>query len=308
MSADLSTQSAPAVTRPRSVSAGGKLAVIAPSGKFAREPFENGIAWLRERYEVSFSEDIYEVDAYHAGTAARRSAELIAALEDDSVDAIVCARGGFGATQLLPDLSLSAIQKANKMIIGFSDVTALHARWTEAGVASLHAPMVGALAKASPAVQNAWIKRMEDPLSSIEHEISPRNAAADSACVSGDLVGGNLAVLSALLGTPFAPKLEGKLLFLEDVGERPYRIDRLLISWKQSSLLNGIAGIVLGTFTDCKAGPDGLEIDDVFQRHFAEASVPMWSGLSSGHIEENYPLTLGIRYQVEGGRFFSSSL
>ncbi len=281
--------------------------MIAPSGKFAREPFDAGIAWLRERYEVAFSDTIYEVDAYHAGTAARRISELHNALADDAVDAIICARGGFGATQLLPRLPLADIRKANKMIIGFSDVTALHARWNEAGVLSLHAPMVGALAKASPAVRDAWIRQLEHPFSPIDHAVSPLNEAADSATVSGELVGGNLAVFSALLGTPFMPKLNRKLLFLEDVGERPYRIDRLLITWQQSGLLDHLAGIVLGTFTECHPGQDGLSVLDVFQRHFGESEIPVWDGLPSGHIDENYPLTLGAPYEIQGLHFRSGT-
>ena len=117
----------------RPVSAGAKLALVAPAGPFEREAFDAGVAWLRERYEVTFDEGVYSKSGYFAGDDNRRLQELITALTDPSVDAIVCARGGYGATRLLPNLDVELVSSVNKTLVGFSDVTALHSLWARAG-------------------------------------------------------------------------------------------------------------------------------------------------------------------------------
>jgi muramoyltetrapeptide carboxypeptidase len=282
---------------PRPVRPGSRLAVVAPAGPFDEEAFCAGISWLRERYEVVHRPDIFERTGYLAGHDGRRLAELLEALSDPSIDAIVCARGGFGATRLLPGIPTAAVREADKAIVGFSDITALHALWAAAGVPSVHAPMVAALGRATAEIRACWIEAVESPETPRCHKLRPLNAPSRSA---GRLLGGNLAVLGALLGTPFQPNLVDCVLFLEDVGERPYRIDRVLTSMRQAGLFDGLRGLVLGAFTEAEPGPDGVATEDVFLDHFADAPFPVLAGFPAGHIDENEAIPFGRTVRIEG--------
>ncbi len=282
----------------RPVRAGGHLRIVAPSGPFDRERFEAGVTWLRDRYLVSYSDAIHSRSGYFAGPDERRLFELNEAVHDDTVDAILCARGGYGATRILPGIDRAAVRRANKMIIGFSDVTALHAVWAGAGVRSIHAPMAASLALAPPEIRQAWVESVENQTELSRWELQALSLLDHP--VAGRFFGGNLAVLHALVGTPYAPPLDGVILFLEDVGERPYRIDRMLTTLDQAGWFVPIAGVVLGSFTQGDPAPDGVSIDDVFAHHFAGRPFPVLRGFPAGHIEENQPIGFGTRAVIEG--------
>lgn len=283
-------------TRP--VGPGAHLRVIAPAGPFNRESFDSGIEWLRQRYQVTFSDDIYSKAGYFAGNDERRLSELNQAIADPEVDAILCARGGFGCTRLLPGLDEGAIARANKTIIGFSDITALHSLWARAGVRSIHAPMVASLGRASDGIRHAWVESVENQNEFSTWELERVNTSGADAA-EGRFFGGNLAVLTALVGTPYAPPLDGCVLFVEDVGERPYRVDRMLTTLRQAGWFDNIAGLVLGTFTEGDPGPDGIAVDDVFGSHFDLAPFPVLKGLPVGHIDENQPVSFGGPARIE---------
>ncbi|MDF1825578.1 MAG: LD-carboxypeptidase [Verrucomicrobiales bacterium] len=283
----------------RPVTEGSRLAIVAPSGPFDEEAFRLGVGWLRERYEVVYSDNIYSRFGYLAGSDEHRLHDLAEAINDPSIDAILCARGGFGATRLIPHLDVPAIHEANKMIVGFSDVTALHSLWASAGVRSIHAPMVAALSRASEAIRKDWVSTLEYPERSRQWSLSAFNCASPKA-VQGTLIGGNLAVLGALNGTPYTPPLDGAILFIEDVGERPYRVDRMLTTLSQSGWFERIGGLVIGAFTEGDPGKDGVSVDDVFRRHFDGAPFPVLTGFSAGHIDENIPLPFGSPARIEG--------
>lgn len=289
---------------PRPVEKGSRLAIVAPSGPFDVDAFGEGVAWLKTRYELVHSPDIFSREGYLAGSDSHRLRDLQDAIHDPSVDAILCARGGFGATRLLPQLELNEIAAANKLIVGFSDITALHSLWARAGVRSLHAPMVAALGRASEPVRNEWISALETPAAARRELLEVVSPGERDGPVAGILFGGNLAVLGALNGTPYAPPLKGAILFLEDVGERPYRIDRMLTTLHQSGWFDEIAGLILGSFTEGDPGPDGVTIDEVFHRHFAGTRFPVLSGFPAGHIDENCPLPLGANARIEGNELF----
>lgn len=283
----------------RPVAEGSVLSVVAPSGPFDRERFEAGVKWLEERYEVQFDEGIFSKNGYLAGDDDRRLNELIGALVAPEVDAILCARGGYGSTRLLPELDPGLVSNANKLLVGFSDVTALHALWSRADVRSMHAPMVGVLAEASDKVREAWWATLEGRSAGRSWDLETLRFGYGE----GALIGGNLAVLAAMLGTRYAPSVAGKILFLEDVGERPYRIDRMLTSLIQAGWFEACAGVVLGAFTEGEPGADGTTIDEVLHERLGDLSVPVVSGLSAGHIDENEPLLFGTLARIAGGEF-----
>ena len=186
------------------------------------------------------------------------------------------------------------------MIVGFSDITALHALWTAAGVRSVHAPMVAALGNAPEIIREKWIRALEHPVQPLQWCLQSINDASAEP-VSGILTGGNLAVLGALIGTPYSPPLDGRILFLEDVGERPYRVDRLLTTMSQAGWFNRIAGLLIGALTEGDHGADGVSIEEVLSRQFAGAPFPVLCGLSAGHIDDNEALPFGAEVRIEDG-------
>ncbi len=284
---------------PRAVRPGSRLAVVAPAGPFNEVSFRKGLAWLSERYEVHTRPDIFSKSGYFAGSDERRLAELNEAILDPDVDAVICARGGFGTTRLLPGIDPAAVREANKTLVGFSDITALHAIWARAGIRSVHAPMVAALGSASEALREKWITLLENPAAPLQWNLQRMNETPREP-VEGILTGGNLAVLAALVGTPYRPPLDDRILFLEDVGERPYRVDRLLTTMTQAGWFDRVRGVLIGAFTEGDPGPDGVTLDEVLVRHFREAPFPVLCGLSAGHVENNEPLPFGMEVRIEG--------
>ncbi|MCA9533077.1 MAG: LD-carboxypeptidase [Myxococcales bacterium] len=269
---------------------GDRVALIAPSGPFDRAAFERGVAAIEAQgYVCEHAPDIFARDGYFAGDDERRVRELRWALSAGEVRWLVAARGGFGATRLLPHISADEVRAAGKGLVGFSDITALHALWARAGVASLHASMVAKLGDAADATRARWFSALSG---------APLVAFRGLECicdgrVEGPLVGGNLAVLAALVGTPFAPPLDGAILFLEDVGERPYRLDRMLTTLTQAGWFEKVRGLVFGAFTESTPGPDGVSARDVLVRHARSLGLPAVLGLPVGHVDDNHELPLG---------------
>ena len=193
---------------PRPVSEGSRLGIVAPAGPFDHDAFLQGVEWLKRRYEVVHDPDIFTSEGYFAGSDSRRLEEINRAISDPSIDAIVCARGGYGCTRLLPGIEAEAVRDANKLIIGFSDVTAFHTLWNRAGVRSIHAPMVAALGGSTPEpIRDNWIRTVEQPDAESSWELSRIDNNCETSA-EGIFFGGNLAVLGALNGTPNAPDLE----------------------------------------------------------------------------------------------------
>jgi muramoyltetrapeptide carboxypeptidase len=283
---------------PPPLAQGDHVALIAPSGRFDHAAFLRGAAAIEARgYVCVYDDDIFAHSGYCAGDDERRAAEVKRALAAPQVRLLVAARGGFGATRLLPRLSVSAVRDAGKGLVGFSDITALHALWARAGVASLHASMVAKLGDLPAAAQARWSEAVAGapPLPFVGLEtIVPGSAA-------GPLVGGNLAVLSALAGTPYAPPLDGAVLFFEDVGERPYRVDRMLTALTQAGWFERARGLVFGAFTEAAPGPDGVTVRDVLLGHARALGLPSVAGLPVGHIDDNRELPLGRVAQLDAG-------
>lgn len=287
---------------PRWLRPNGVIAVVAPSGPFDVDAFARGVERLRARYVVRHDDSILSRSGYLAGDDDRRLRELASAIEDESVDAIVCARGGYGATRLVDKLDPALVRASRKLLVGFSDITALHALWARAGVCSLHAPMVAALGRTKSELVERYVRALEG---------APMPALDGLECIArgvarGPLVGGNLAVLAALVGTPYAPPLDGCVLFLEDVGERPYRVDRMLTSLRHAGWFDRIAGVALGAFTDGPPGPDGVEVANVLRERLADLGIPVIAGVPAGHVDDNLELAFGVSVFVDGdsGRFF----
>src|SRR4051812_22585758 len=212
---------------PPPIRPGALVAVVAPASPFDREELFRGLAWLRTRYRLRISAGIFDRDGYLAGNDARRASELADAMRDPDVHAIVCARGGYGAMRIIDALPWEILAARPKWLVGFSDVTALHIALNAHGVASLHAPNVTGLGRSiTPAERLSLIDSLEGrpPRAWSGLEIIREGSA------EGPMTGGNLALVHAMAGAGRFVVPEGAILALEDVTERPYRIDRMLSS------------------------------------------------------------------------------
>lgn len=278
---------APPALRP-----GDAVAVVAPSGPFDRPSFEAGLALIQARYRPVFTQGLFAQSRYLAGDDARRSAELNHALDQAEIRAVFTARGGYGLTRLLSSLKLGA----PRAVVGFSDVTALHGALQARGIRSLHAPVLTQLGKQP----GACVDRLFGLLESAAPPAPLEGARCFvSGSAEGPLIGGNLSVLTRLLGTPFMPPTRGAVLLLEDVGERPYRLDRMWTHLRLAGALEGVVGIALGDFTGCDEKDADYQSADVLLSLAREAGVPCAAGFAIGHGALNLPVPLGARVRLD---------
>lgn len=278
------------------LSPGDAVAVVAPAGPFDRASFEAGLAVLSRRYPPRFDEGLFSAERYLAGNDERRGKELERALQRPDVRGVFSARGGYGVARLLSALPLVW---SPRPVVGFSDLTSLHAHVQRAGQRSLHAPVLTQLGKQPLEVVERVFEWLESskpgaPLHAVETLVP---GAAE-----GPLLGGNLSVLTRLLGTPWMPKLDGAVLFLEDVGERPYRLDRMWTHLRLAGALEHVAGIALGEFTGCEEKDAVYSSRDVLAELAHALGKPCALGFPVGHGAINWPLALGARVRLEASQ------
>lgn len=289
--------------KPRQLRSGDRVAVVAPASPFLRGELEAGVAELRRLgFDAVYDESIYERSGYFAGTAEARAAAITSALADPSVGAVMAARGGYGTVHVLSLLDRALVRAARKPIVGYSDLTALLTFVTvTCGLVAFHGPTVaGRLEKGVEAYDPRTLidaLTTTDPLGAM---ISPGVEIVHGGEATGPLYGGNLTQLAASLGTPFAfDPPEGCVLFVEDVNERPYRLDRLWTQLRLAGIVARAAAIVFGDFPGCDepgGHPGARETLAGLVRGFPG---PVLFGLPSGHTPgAALTLPLGVRARV----------
>ena len=250
---------------------------------------------------------------YLAGTDEVRARDLRAAFEDDDVDAIWCLRGGYGALRILPLLDYGMIKANPKPFIGYSDVSALHVAMNKlCGLVTFHGPMPSSdLSDYARDELRRVVGRAEIPgtVGQLpEEESAPgtvdgerRTVTITSGRARGPITGGNLSLITRLLGTPFEPDLKGRVLFLEDVGEAAYRIDGMLTQLRLSGKLKACAGIALGRFTDAGGGgqPVKLPLETVLRELLGDLGIPVYWGLACGHVKDQTTLPYGVEAELD---------
>jgi muramoyltetrapeptide carboxypeptidase len=289
---------------PPPVRPGDLVAVVAPSSPVDPDALFRGLAWVRDRYRVRTTARVLARRGYLAGDDDERAHELGLALADPEVRAILAVRGGYGAMRLLEKVDLSVLARRPRWIVGFSDITALHASaWTH-GIASIHAPHVGTLGRASARNRASWLAALERPAARREWSgltvVHPGEAF-------GPLVGGNLTLLFALAASGRLALPKGAILALEDVSEGPYRVDRMLTALALGGHLRDVGAIVLGGFHRCGPGADGVGVEEVLRERTARLGVPVLAGAPFGHGDENEAFVLGLPTRIEGGRVICGS-
>jgi muramoyltetrapeptide carboxypeptidase len=287
------------VIRPPRLSAGDRVAVVAPAGPVPRERFEAGARILAARYTLVHDERIFANTGYLAGSDADRLAELQRALADPEVKAIACARGGYGLMRILPSLDPAPFLRAPKILTGFSDVTVLHAWAARVGVTSVHAPVITQLGELPPEDTQALFEVLES--ADAPPPVENLRCAAGRGTATGILRGGNLELISRLAGTPWALPLDGAVLLLEEIGERPYRIDRALTQLELSGAFSRISGVVVGGLERCEppANAPSPTAEAVVVERLGRLGVPILVGAPLGHGTRNRSLPLGVRVELD---------
>jgi muramoyltetrapeptide carboxypeptidase len=298
----MTTSSAPPpLLKPPALRPGDCVGVVAPASYFKRELFERGLAALRRiGYEPIVLDSIFDRDLYFAGSAVRRARELESMFARDDVRAILCARGGYGANYLLPHVDLDIIRRHPKIFVGYSDITCLLTWLQDAtGLVTFHGPMItGDFARQHGINEMAWTAATAgNPNWELaSHEVFGLNPLIPGRA-EGVFYGGCLSIVVASLGTPYEAKTEGKLLFLEDIGAKPYQIDRMLMQMKYAGKFREVRGIVFGEMMDCVQSPDQpYTLQEVVQRIVGDLGIPVAYGLRSGHVSrDNATLPFGVR-------------
>lgn len=309
----------PTPLKPEPLMPGDRIGVVAPAGPvLSRVALRRGVARLQELgFRVKVAPQTALRTGFLAGSDAARARAFMEMISDPGIKAVICARGGYGCLRLLPLLDFGAIRAASKPIVGYSDITALLcAVWERAGLVTFHGPMIC-----------ADFGAVRPPPSTIRHFLAVVSGSGTPqgvrwlTCITsgtvrtvrggrarGRLVGGNLATLCAMLGTKWFPKLQGRILFIEDVNEPLYRIDRMLTQLLEAGVLNGVAGIACGRFTNCRdttprrAGCARADLLDVFKDRLGGLGVPVVLGLPFGHVPKKATIPLGVMAELDATR------
>jgi muramoyltetrapeptide carboxypeptidase len=292
--------------KPVRIATGAVVSLIAPSSPITEEKYLKALSNMNSLgFVAKPGRYVLERSGYLAGTERQRLEDLHAAFADPETSAVWCVRGGYGSARMLNDIKYDFIRKHSKPFIGYSDVTALHiALHQKAGLVTYHGP-VGASEFTDPTMQH-FRKMLMFPNGG--HSIAVPKATEllrgdefqsfiiRPGVADGPLTGGNLSLLAALTGTAYSPDFAGRIVFIEDVGEKPYRIDRMLTQLLQATNLSRAAGIVLGVFADCAPKPDDISwsLKETLIDRLAPLKIPVMYGFPFGHIPDQATLPYGL--------------
>lgn len=287
------------IVLPRRLKAGDTIGVVAPAGPFDRDVFEKGISIIHGMGLATKTDTrIFASKSYLAGSDTVRADQFNAMVADPQVQAVISARGGFGSLRMLDNLDYKTIAAEAKPFIGFSDVTALHrAIFLRSGLVTFHGPMVTTLAVSDAASRVSWYKTLTEPVAPAIDLSAAR--VLKSGTAQGVMTGGNLTTLCHLTGTCIGAGFKGQILLLEDIGEAPYRIDRVLTQMQMAGLFDGVAGLVMGSFDACGSEE---EIDALVLEKFQDYSIPIVSGAPIGHGRINHTVPLGLTVKLDTSR------
>ncbi len=279
------------------------IGIICPGGAMPVEKVSECIRVLNEDwgFKTKVGKTVGNGFHYFSGTDKERLDDFQQMLDDDEVKAVLCARGGYGMGRIIDQINFKKFEKQPKWIIGYSDITILHSHlYSNYYISSIHAPMAGAFN--NDGFKNEFVLSLKNALEGkkikyqcIPHEFNKKGEAI------GELIGGNLTLLSHLVGTESDIKTRGRILFIEDIGEYLYNIDRMMYQLKRSGKLAKIAGLIVGGFTDIKdtQTPFGQTAYEIFRDILKEYDFPVCYGFPVSHEKENYALKIGVGYKLK---------
>jgi muramoyltetrapeptide carboxypeptidase len=289
------------MTFPPYLSRGDKVSIISPAGIIGREVIERGAELLRQQgFKVRIGKHAFDEAGLFAGDDAARAADMQQALDDKSIRAIFFSRGGYGCLRTHLQLDWSRFHKYPKWLVGFSDNTVFHSYLSRKKTASIHAVMASSFERnAEPT--DSFLKLMDLLKGEMLNHALPAHQLNRPGKASGILAGGNLSILQSLRGTSLDLKPKGKILFIEDIHELNYRIDRMMINLKAGGILEAISGLIVGYFTDMKDGaaPYGQTVLEMIRDAVAPYDYPVVFGFPAGHELPNHPLLMGGRISLK---------
>jgi muramoyltetrapeptide carboxypeptidase len=279
---------------------GDLIYITAPAKAVEQNYIDSAVAFLeKEGYKVLVSKHCAGRHHYFSGTDAERAEDFQVGIDHPEVKAILCARGGYGSVRILDHIQWASQLKNPKWIIGFSDITYFHQKMQKFGLPSLHATMPLNFETNTKEALSTFIQALESPIYEIK---APFNQTNKIGIAEGQLVGGNLSILYGLLGTDDHIDFKGKLLFIEDLGEHLYQIDRMLYAFRKAGIFEKINGLLVGGMTNLEDTdvPFGKSINEIILAHFTYRSIPIAFDIPSGHINDNRALRMGanIRFEV----------
>ena len=277
------------------VGPGDTIGICAPAGSFDPDIFEAGVSVLRNMgFKVYLPDTIFSRKRYLAGDDVTRAETINSLYADPQVDAVICARGGYGSMRMLPYLDWDTLRANPKPFVGFSDVTAILVRMAEQSLPGvIHGPVVTSLARATERTREFLAAALAGKGNRIEINAP---VVLKKGRGSGILSGGNLATLSHLVGTRYQPSFQNRLFFMEDTAEPPYKIDRILTQLKMAGCFEGVKGVIVGALEKCKP----LEmVHEIVSEAFDAYDVPVMAGIDAGHGTDNLSLVFGAAAEMD---------
>ncbi|MBO6586395.1 MAG: LD-carboxypeptidase [Gracilimonas sp.] len=299
------TKAAPGSTqkiKPKALKAGDTLGLVAPASPiYESSVFDEMLTNLQDLgFKLKLGEHVRNQRGYLAGTDQQRADDLMNMFRDPQVDGVMCIRGGWGCNRILPLLDYDVFKNNPKAFCGFSDITSLHmAMYQKSDLITFHGPV--GKSNWNPFTTNAFKKIIfdgETPTFEIPAN-DKRNFVITPGTIEGKLLGGNLSVLVSMIGSDYLPSFEHAILYLEDVGESVYRIDRMLTQLKLAGILDQISGFVFGKCTDCDAGDNSLTLQQVFDDHIKPLDIPAFYGAMISHEDDNITLPVGLNAGID---------
>ncbi|HPG10083.1 MAG TPA: LD-carboxypeptidase [Chitinophagaceae bacterium] len=281
---------------------GDLIGIVCPAGYMPIEKVQQCIETLIEwGFKVKVGKTVGgHSKTYFSGTDKERLSDLQKMMDDDEVKAILCARGGYGTGRIIEQLNFKKYRKRPKWIIGYSDITVLHSHiYSNYYISTLHSPMAGAFNEEG--YKNEYVLSLKNVLTGGKSKyICEPHSFNKKGTAIGELVGGNLALLAHLVGTDSDIKTKGKILFIEDVGEYKYNIDRMMHQLKRSGKLSKLAGLIFGLFSDTKDSerPFGKTTEEILRDIVKEYDYPVCFGFPVSHTDKNYALKIGVGYKL----------
>ena len=303
------------IIKPAALKEGDTIGLVCPAySAFIKEDVQIAIESLEVLgFKVKKGDHIFDRYGYLAGSDEDRAADINKMFADKNVNGIMAMHGGWGCARILPLLDYRTIQRNPKVFIGYSDITALLLGINaKTGLVTFHGP-VGSSSWNSFSVENfrnmlieGKAVQMTNPVKKGDNlvQVDDRIYTINGGKATGKLIGGNLTVLSHILGSPYVPDFKDNILFLEDVGEDLYRVDRMITQLKIAGILNQLSGFVFGKCTDCppsKGGYGSLTMEDIFEDHIKPLKIPSFSGAMIGHIKDKFTIPVGLEATIDAG-------
>ncbi|MBE6336374.1 MAG: LD-carboxypeptidase [Lentimicrobiaceae bacterium] len=284
--------------RPSSLSKGSKVAIAAPARAIKKEEIEYAVQWLSEKgFEAVFDERLFRCHHQFAGTDEERALLLQEYLDSNDIDAILCARGGYGTIRIIDRLNFEKFRQHPKWVIGYSDVTVLHAKLQSLGYESLHASMpINFSDNSAESLESLYRVLIGE---NIDYIVDCQRFN-EKKIIEAELVGGNISVLYSMLGSDIFPDTEGRVLFLEDLDEYLYHIDRMLIAMDRAAKISGVKAFLIGGLTQMHDNTInfGQSAEDIISERAASYGIPVIFGIPAGHIKDNRTLILGRKIRL----------